>query len=173
MRGSAASEVITPGDPPLTFAFGNPKATVFVRLNASARNCSLIRSVMTKLRETETSRYSKARSAQCVAAGVAEHAWSRNAERVGAAESLAFRVGARVEPAIDVVRHGRRADHVGKRLLLSDIDGAVVGTGERRERTARRVSVGSGRPGSRRRFSKRRPSTRMACPFRTAAHTPN
>ena len=49
--------MITPGEPPLTFSFGSPKVAVFVRLNASARNCSFIRSVMTKLRETERSRY--------------------------------------------------------------------------------------------------------------------
>ena len=60
IRGSAASDVITPGEPPLTFALGRPNATVLVRLNASARNCSLIRSVIVKLREIETSRSCKA-----------------------------------------------------------------------------------------------------------------
>jgi hypothetical protein len=55
MRGSAASDVITPGEPPLTLEFGNPNATVLVRLNASARNWSLNRSVRANVRDSEAS----------------------------------------------------------------------------------------------------------------------
>ena len=56
MRGSAASEVMTPGEPPLTLALGRPKATVLVKLKLSARICNLMRSVNEKVRDRETSR---------------------------------------------------------------------------------------------------------------------